>query len=99
GVDERSGNFLEELAEAEFAYPSSRRIVTPEHTVCASTIMDPREGPLLLSSFSLARCGGRKLGTTEMLEICSPEVMLRTEWSFPIDIWSVGLLAWKLFGM
>ncbi|OAA40668.1 protein kinase domain protein [Metarhizium rileyi] len=26
----------------------------------------------------------------------SPEVMLKTDWSYPVDIWNVGAMVWDL---
>lgn len=54
--------------------------------------MRPREGPMLLSDFGEARIGqGPHGGDVMPLEYRAPETLLYVGWSFPVDIWSVGL--------
>ncbi|KAJ5351024.1 protein kinase domain protein [Penicillium brevicompactum] len=35
--------------------------------------------------------------TEDLLKSGSPEVMLKTDWSYPIDVWNVGVMVWDLF--
>ncbi|EGD97359.1 CMGC protein kinase [Trichophyton tonsurans CBS 112818] len=55
--------------------------------------------PMLLSDFGEARIGpGPHGGDIMPLEFRAPEVLLYVGWSYPVDIWSVGLTAWDLLG-
>ncbi|GAB1201699.1 hypothetical protein APSETT445_000284 [Aspergillus pseudonomiae] len=54
-------------------------------------------GPMLLSDFGEARIGAGPHGGDIMpLEYRAPEALLYVGWSYPVDIWSVGLTAWDL---
>lgn len=57
-----------------------------------SRLMRPKEGPMLLSDFGEARIGpGPHGGDIMPLEYRAPETLLYVGWSYPVDIWSVGL--------
>lgn len=54
--------------------------------------MRPKGGPMLLSDFGEARIGpGPHGGDIMPLEYRAPETLLYVGWSYPVDIWSVGL--------
>uniref|UniRef100_A0A0D2XIU6 non-specific serine/threonine protein kinase n=1 Tax=Fusarium oxysporum (strain Fo5176) TaxID=660025 RepID=A0A0D2XIU6_FUSOF len=64
------------------------------------TVMRPRPGPILLSDFGEARTGlGPHAGDIMPLSYRAPEVIMSMPWNHSVDIWSVGLTAWDLFGM
>lgn len=47
---------------------------------------------MLLSDFGEARLGpGPHAGDIMSLEYRAPETLLHVDWSYPVDIWSVGL--------
>ncbi|KXG48603.1 uncharacterized protein PGRI_024730 [Penicillium griseofulvum] len=55
-------------------------------------------GRAVLSDFGSAVRGDQKRNHDAQPTIYrSPEVMLKTEWSYPIDIWNVGTMIWDLF--
>lgn len=57
-----------------------------------SRLGKPKEGPMLLSDFGEARIvPGPHGGDIMPLEFRAPEVLLYVGWSYPVDIWSVGL--------
>jgi serine/threonine-protein kinase SRPK3 len=80
------------LEETEFTCPVPRKLVSPSRTVYLSRLMRPKEGPMLLSDFGEARIGqGPHGGDIMPLEYRAPETLLYVGWSYPVDIWSVGL--------
>ncbi|QRD91786.1 putative kns1 [Aspergillus flavus] len=90
-------NIMQSLAEREFTSPVSRKAVSPTRTIYLSRLMRPREGPMLLSDFGEARIGpGLHGGDIMPLEYRAPETLLYVGWSYPVDIWGVGLTAWDL---
>ncbi|KAE8329158.1 kinase-like protein [Aspergillus sergii] len=90
-------NIMQSLAERELTSPVSRKAVSPTRTIYLSRLMRPREGPMLLSDFGEARIGpGPHGGDIMPLEYRAPETLLYIGWSYPVDIWSVGLTAWDL---
>ncbi|KAB8270700.1 kinase-like protein [Aspergillus minisclerotigenes] len=92
-------NIMQILAEREFTSPVPRKAVSPTRTIYLSRLMRPREGPMLLSDFGEARIGpGPHGGDIMPLEYRAPETLLYIGWSYPVDIWSVGLTAWDLLG-
>lgn len=55
-------------------------------------------GGAVLSDFGSAVWGDQKRNNDAQPAVYrSPEVMLGTNWSYPIDIWNVGVLIWTLF--
>ncbi|KAL4972136.1 kinase-like domain-containing protein [Aspergillus desertorum] len=85
------------LEEKEFASPVPRKQDLSGRTIYLSRLMRPTEGPMLLSDFGEARIGqGPHGGDIMPLEYRAPETLLYVGWSFPVDIWSVGLTAWDL---
>ncbi|KAI2036432.1 hypothetical protein LOZ05_000670 [Ophidiomyces ophidiicola] len=90
-------NLLKTLEEAEFSSPVPRKQVSSCRTIYISRLMRPKEGPMLLSDFGEARIGpGPHAGDIMPLEYRAPETLLYICWSYPVDIWSVGLTAWDL---
>lgn len=54
--------------------------------------MKPKVGPLLLSDFGEVRLGaGPHAGDIMPIMYRAPETLLYVQWSYPVDIWSVGL--------
>lgn len=85
-------SLLQSFEEKEFSTPVSRKIVSSTRTIYLSRLMRPKEGPMLLSDFGEARIGpGPHGGDIMPLEYRAPETLLYVGWSYPVDIWSVGL--------
>lgn len=98
--DVHSGNLLlgsndnslfKKLEDGEFADPVSRKEL-PDRTIYFSRLMMPKVGPLLLSDFGEVRLGpGPHAGDIMPIMYRAPETLLLIQWSYPVDIWSVGL--------
>ncbi|BDD63615.1 hypothetical protein MAP00_008485 [Monascus purpureus] len=92
-----NNDLLRNLEEKEFTNPVPRKLVSSTRTIYLSRLMRPKEGPMLLSDFGEARIGpGPHGGDIMPLEYRAPETFLYVGWSYPVDIWSVGLTAWDL---
>ncbi|KAB8265975.1 kinase-like domain-containing protein [Aspergillus pseudonomiae] len=90
-------DLMQKLEEKEFTSPVPRKAVSSTRTIYLSRLMRPKEGPMLLSDFGEARIGpGPHGGDIMPLEYRAPETLLYIGWSYPVDIWSVGLTAWDL---
>ncbi|CAP94990.1 Pc21g00930 [Penicillium rubens Wisconsin 54-1255] len=90
-------DLLKPFEEREFSSPVPRKLVSPTRLIYLSRLMRPKEGPMLLSDFGEARIGpGPHGGDIMPLEYRAPETLHYVGWSYPVDIWSVGLTAWDL---
>ncbi|EHA24049.1 hypothetical protein ASPNIDRAFT_123785, partial [Aspergillus niger ATCC 1015] len=81
---------LSALEHKELVSPVPRKPVSPARTIYLSRLMRPQVGPMLLSDF------GPHGSDIMPLEYRAPETLLYIGWSYPVDIWSVGLTAWDL---
>ncbi|KAG9252510.1 protein kinase [Emericellopsis atlantica] len=89
-------SMFQKLEDNEFASPVPRK-QCDGRTIYLSRLMKPKAGPLLLSDFGEARLGpGPHAGDIMPIMYRAPETLLRIQWSYPVDIWSVGLTAWDL---
>ncbi|KAJ5513879.1 hypothetical protein N7463_003431 [Penicillium fimorum] len=88
-------SILDKFTDSEIEDPSayyqpvyaSRRFELPQNF-----------GRAVLSDFGSAVRGNEKRNHDAQPTIYrSPEVMLKIEWSYPIDIWNVGTMIWDLF--
>ncbi|GLI73266.1 hypothetical protein PoHVEF18_001481 [Penicillium ochrochloron] len=107
-TDINSSNVLHELKEeslferftqAEMQNPSRRKIVN-DMPVYASRRFDRQmlHGHAVLGDVDSAVSGEKTWNHDVQPNVYrSPEVMLGTGWSYPIDIWNVGVMAWDLF--
>lgn len=87
-------NILDAFVDAELAAPSPRKFIdgTP---IYASRRFDlPKQyGNVVLSDFGSAVRGDQKRVHDAQPNVYRcPEVMLKTEWSYPADIWNVGAM-------
>ncbi|PWY96538.1 kinase-like protein [Aspergillus sclerotioniger CBS 115572] len=88
---------LKALEDKELVSPVPRKPVSSTRTIYLSRLMHPRVGPMLLSDFGEAWIGSQLHGGDIMhLEYRAPETLLYISWSYPVDIWSIGLTAWDL---
>ena len=89
GLEDES--FFEKLEKAEMSNPVARKQL-PDRTIYLSRIMKPKVGPLLLSDFGETKLGpGPHAGDIMPIMYRAPETLLHIQWSYPVDIWSVGL--------
>ncbi|OGM47747.1 putative protein kinase [Aspergillus bombycis] len=92
-----NNDLFHKLEQEEFSSPVPRKPVSPSRTIYLSRLIRPKAGPMLLSDFGEARIGlGPHGGDIMPLEYRAPETLLCVGWSYPVDIWSVGLTAWDL---
>ncbi|KAH1988621.1 hypothetical protein KXV97_002973, partial [Aspergillus fumigatus] len=85
-------SIFQAIEEKEYTDPVPRKQVSPTRIIYLSRLMRPKEGPMLLSDFGEARIGREPHGGDIMpLEYRAPETLLYVGWSYPVDIWSVGL--------
>ncbi|KAL3463738.1 kinase-like protein [Aspergillus heterothallicus] len=85
------------MEEYELTFPVPRKQISDTRTIYHSRAMRPNGGPMLLSDFGEARIGpGPHGGDIMPLEYRAPETLLYVAWSYPVDIWSVGLTDWDL---
>ncbi|KAI1820822.1 kinase-like domain-containing protein [Xylaria intraflava] len=87
---------FKKLEDNEFSNPVPRKEL-PDRTIYFSRLMKPQVGPLLLSDFGETRLGpGPHAGDIMPIMYRAPETLLLIQWSYAVDIWSVGLTAWDL---
>ncbi|KAJ5209217.1 hypothetical protein N7449_003596 [Penicillium cf. viridicatum] len=107
-TDIKGDNILQELEEmsildrftdTEINHPSARKSVNDMPVYASRRFELPqRFGRAVLSDFGSAVRGDEKRNHDAQPTIYrSPEVMLKTEWSYPVDIWNVGAMIWDLF--
>ncbi|OJZ83706.1 hypothetical protein ASPFODRAFT_62835 [Aspergillus luchuensis CBS 106.47] len=107
-TDIKSDNILQEIADssileaftkAEMDSPSPRKFVNSAPVYASRRFELPRVfGRAVLSDFGSAVRGDEKQDHDAQPNVYrSPEVMLMTEWSYPVDIWNVGVMIWDLF--
>ncbi|KAL2752046.1 hypothetical protein ACRALDRAFT_1058852 [Sodiomyces alcalophilus JCM 7366] len=107
-TDLKGDNILQELVDqsvlkaftkAELENPSERKIVGGATVYASRRFGLPDDfGNVVLSDFGAAVRGDPKRNHDAQPNVYrSPEVMLMTEWSYPVDIWNVGVMIWDLF--
>ncbi|KAK7428370.1 hypothetical protein QQZ08_005127 [Neonectria magnoliae] len=90
-VDE---SVLEAFTQSEMDDPSPRKFVDGVPIYLSRQFGRPRKfGNVVLSDFGAAVRGDQKRNHDAQPNVYrSPEVMLKTEWSYPVDIWNVGVM-------
>ncbi|GJC94785.1 hypothetical protein ColKHC_03611 [Colletotrichum higginsianum] len=90
---------LEAFARSEMEDPSPRKFVDGAPIYKSRQFGRPKKfGDVVLGDFGAAVRGDRKRNHDAQPNVYrSPEVMLKTEWSYPVDIWNVGVMIWDLF--
>lgn len=89
-------SILEDFAKAEMDNPSPRKFVNGAPVYSSRRFELPRTfGRAVLSDFGSAVRGDEKRNHDAQPNVYrSPEVMLKTEWSYPVDIWNVGVMVY-----
>ncbi|PWY74149.1 protein kinase [Aspergillus eucalypticola CBS 122712] len=107
-TDIKSDNILQEIADssileaftkAEMDNPSPRKFVNGAPVYASRRFELPKIfRRAVLSDFGSAVRGDEKQDHDVQPNVYrSPEVMLMTKWSYPVDIWNVGVVIWDLF--
>ncbi|KAJ6114429.1 protein kinase domain protein [Penicillium sp. IBT 16267x] len=92
-------SIIESFTQAELKNPSPRKIVNGMPVYASRRFALPKRfGRAVLSDFGSAVRGDEKRNHDAQPNVYrSPEVMLKTDWSYPVDIWNVGVMVWDLF--
>ncbi|KAJ5978133.1 protein kinase domain protein [Penicillium viridicatum] len=92
-------SILESFTQAGLKSPSPRKIVNGFPVYAPRRFDLPKVfGRAVLSDFgSAVRGDERRNHDAQPNAYRSPEAMLRTDWSYPVDIWNVGVMVWDLF--
>ncbi|SPO01582.1 related to dis1-suppressing protein kinase dsk1 [Cephalotrichum gorgonifer] len=107
-TDVKPDNILQELVDptlltgfvqSEMESPAPRKVVDGAPIYASRCFGIPDEfGDVVLSDFGSTESGDVKQDFDAQPDVYRcPEVMLGTEWSYPIDIWNVGVMIWDLF--
>ncbi|KAH1722133.1 hypothetical protein KXX60_008495 [Aspergillus fumigatus] len=87
---------LSRFEEAEVTDPSPRKMLK-DRTIYRSLSFLPRGGLPILADFGEARFGDKELIDDIMPNVYrAPEVILRSSWSYKVDIWDVAMVAWDI---
>ncbi|KGO65109.1 hypothetical protein PITC_013680 [Penicillium italicum] len=91
---------LDRHVQAEIERPSPRKIVFG-HSVYRSRPLEPASqlGRIQLGDFGSAEPGDAPRNG-QLLQpglYRAPEVMLEKEWNYPVDVWNLGVWAWRAF--
>ncbi|GLA04136.1 hypothetical protein AnigIFM60653_004177 [Aspergillus niger] len=88
---------LENLEEREVNDPSPRKILK-DRTIYLSTVYNPGGSGLpLISDFGEARFGDVENRDDIMPNMYrAPEVVLKENWDYKVDIWNVAMVAWGI---
>ncbi|KAF7871896.1 hypothetical protein EAF04_004003 [Stromatinia cepivora] len=90
---------LDSFTRAEMMNPSPRKFINGIPIYASRRFGLPRTfGDVVLSDFgSVVRGDEDRIHDAQPNIYRSPEVMLKVKWSYPIDIWNVGVMIWDLF--
>ena len=92
GIEDRS--ILDTFVKAELEQPSPRKFVNNLPVYASRRFERPKIfGDVVLSDFGSAVRGDIRRNHDAQPDVYrSPEVMLKIDWSYPIDIWNVGVM-------
>ena len=87
-------SILDMFTDAELNHPSPRKTIEGVTVYASRSFELPKVfGRAVLSDFGSAVSGVRLQGYDAQPNVYrSPEVMLKSPWSYPIDIWNVGVM-------
>ncbi|KAM0738095.1 hypothetical protein ACQRIT_007287 [Beauveria bassiana] len=90
---------FEAFTQAELERPTPRKYINGFPIYLSREFGLPRElGNVILSDFGAAVRGDERRNHDAQPNVYrSPEVMLKVRWSYPVDIWNVGVMIWDLF--
>jgi serine/threonine-protein kinase SRPK3 len=81
---------LSQVEDAELKSPGPRKVLE-DRTIYRSRVVFGNIGPLYLCDFGQACLGNEGSGNAMPISFRAPEIILNMKWSYPVDIWSVGL--------
>ena len=85
-------SYLSRFEEAEVTGPSPRKVLK-DRTIYKSLGFLPRGGLPVLADFGEARLGNGEHSDDIMPNVYrAPEVMLRSSWSYKVDLWNVAMV-------
>ncbi|KAF7877423.1 hypothetical protein EAF04_001100 [Stromatinia cepivora] len=92
-------SILDAFTNAEMQNPSPRKSVDGVTVYTSRQLEIPKFfGDSVLSDFGSAVRGDEKRNHNAGPQIYrAPEVMIKAAWSYPVDIWNVGVMLWDLF--
>ncbi|TVY88182.1 Serine/threonine-protein kinase [Lachnellula willkommii] len=92
-------SILSAFTKAEMEHPCPRKTVNGVTVYASRQMAVPKTfGDSLLSDFGSAVRGDIKRNHDAQPHIYrAPEVMVKAAWSYPVDIWNVGVMVWDLF--
>ncbi|KAK3318711.1 kinase-like domain-containing protein [Apodospora peruviana] len=91
---------FESFTKSEIDTPSPRKFVNGAPVYMSRGFGRPKtfSDSIVLSDFGAAVRGDVKRNHDAQPAVYrSPEVMLKTPWSYPVDIWNVGAMIWDIF--
>lgn len=85
---------IDAFTRSELESPSPRKLVDGKPVYASRRFDRPkRSGDVVLGDFGAAVRGDERRNHDAQPNVYrSPEVMLKTEWSYPVDIWNVGVM-------
>ncbi|KAE8334014.1 kinase-like domain-containing protein [Aspergillus sergii] len=87
---------LSDFEEREVKAQSARKVLQ-DRTIYTSARFPPGDGLPLLSDFGEARFGDQPHSEDIMPNpYRAPEVILKSSWSYKVDIWNVAMVAWDI---
>ncbi|KAI5376195.1 hypothetical protein J4E82_005191 [Alternaria postmessia] len=92
-------DILEAFVDAEMTSPSPRKVVDGKPIYATRQFGLPKEyGRVVLGDFGSAVRGDKpQIHDAQPDVYRCPEVMLKTKWGYPADIWNVGAMIWDLY--
>jgi hypothetical protein len=90
----RDKGILHAFTQAELEQPSPRKFVDGRPIYLSRRFNLPKKfGEVVLSDFGAAVRGDQKRNHDAQPNVYhSPEVMLKVDWSYPVDIWNIGVM-------
>ena len=94
-------DILKAFVDAELTLPSPRKVVEGKPIYATRQFGIPKEyGRVVLGDFgSAVRGDKRQIHDAQPDVYRCPEVMLKTEWGFPADIWNVGAMVCTILSL
>ncbi|KAJ1710668.1 prp4 [Aspergillus flavus] len=91
-----SSSALADFEEREIKVPAARKILK-DRTVYTTSRFPAGDGLPLLGDFGEARFGDEEnIGDIMPDYYRAPEVILKSNWDYKVDIWSVAMIAWDI---
>ncbi|KAF2682342.1 kinase-like protein [Lentithecium fluviatile CBS 122367] len=95
----RDNNILEAFVKDEMETPSARKSINIANIYASRTFGRPKRVERAIRGDCGSAVRGDKLRThvAQPNIYRAPEVMLKAEWKYLVDIWNVGCMVWDLF--